>query len=139
MPASDTKPIRNSFKGHEGKSSFFTIGIIKDLKLQFPLTYTKEIIEKIIKLVSLLGTHIEENTDLKKCHVITQNGFFLIKTSSGNFFLNSITKKKSSIGGKHIFLVSRIFKTGYFANIGVISLMDEKFNQNISIMSIFCS
>jgi hypothetical protein len=77
-----------------------------------------------------------KNTDLKKCHIITQNGFFLIKTSSGNFFLNSITKKKSSIGRKHIFLVSRIFKTGYFPNIGVISLMDEKSNQNISILSI---
>lgn len=70
MPASDTKPIRNSFKGHEGKSSFFSVGILKDLKVQFPLTYTEEIIEKIIKVVSLHGTHIEENTELKDLKLI---------------------------------------------------------------------
>lgn len=70
MPASDTKPIRNSFKGHEGKSSFLTIGILKDLREQFPLTYTEEIMEKIIKVVSLHGTHIEEDTELKELKLI---------------------------------------------------------------------
>ena len=70
MPASDTKPIRNSFKGHEGRSSFLTIGILKDLREEFPLTYTEEIMEKIIKVVSLHGTHIEEDTELKELKLI---------------------------------------------------------------------
>lgn len=70
MPASDTKPIRNSFKGHEGKSTFFAIGILKDLRKEFPLNYTEEIIEKIIKVVSLHGTHTEENTELKELKLI---------------------------------------------------------------------
>lgn len=70
MPASDTKPIRNSFKGHEGMSSFFAVGILKDLREEFPLTYSEEIIEKIIKVVSLHGTHIEENTEMKELRII---------------------------------------------------------------------
>jgi adenylate kinase family enzyme len=64
MPATETKPIRNSFQGHEGVSSFIAVGILKKLQRDFPEIYTKEIIEKIIKVVSLHGTFIEETSDL---------------------------------------------------------------------------
>ena len=64
MPANETKPIRNSFKGHEGVSSFFAVGVLKKLKAEFPELYTKEIIEKIIKVVSLHGTYIDETSDI---------------------------------------------------------------------------
>lgn len=64
MPANDTKPIRNSFKGHEGVSSFFSVGVLKKLKAEFPEIYTDEIIEKIIKVVSLHGTYIDETSDI---------------------------------------------------------------------------
>lgn len=64
MPASDTKPIRNSFKGHEGVSSFFAVGVLKKLKAEFPEIYTDEIIEKIIKVISLHGTYIDETSDI---------------------------------------------------------------------------
>ena len=64
MPANDTKPIRNSFKGHEGVSSFFAVGVLKKLQKEFPEIYTKEIIEKIIKVVSLHGTYIDETSDI---------------------------------------------------------------------------
>lgn len=64
MPANDTKPIRNSFKGHEGVSSFFAVGVLKKLKAKFPEIYTDKIIEKIIKVVSLHGTYIDETSDI---------------------------------------------------------------------------
>ena len=64
MPANDTKPIRNSFKGHEGVSTFFSIGVLKKLKAEFPEIYTDKIIEKIIKVVSLHGTYIDETSDI---------------------------------------------------------------------------
>jgi predicted kinase len=64
MPANDTKPIRNSFKGHEGVSTFFSIGVLKKLQKEFPELYTDEIIEKIIKVVSLHGTYIDETSDI---------------------------------------------------------------------------
>lgn len=64
MPATETKPIRNSFKGHEGVSTFLSVGVLKKLHLEFPDIYTKEIIEKIIKVVSLHGTYIEETSDI---------------------------------------------------------------------------
>lgn len=64
MPANDTKPIRNSFKGHEGVSTFFSIGVLKKLKAEFPEIYTDKIIEKIIKIVSLHGTYIDETSDI---------------------------------------------------------------------------
>ena len=64
MPANDTKPIRNSFKGHEGVSSFFAVGVLKKLQKEFPEIYTTEIIEKIIKVVSLHGTYIDETSDI---------------------------------------------------------------------------
>lgn len=64
MPATDTKPIRNSFKGHEGCSSFFSVGVLKKLKADFPEIYTDEIIKNIIKVVSLHGTYIDETSDI---------------------------------------------------------------------------
>ena len=64
MPANDTKPIRNSFKGHEGVSTFFSVGVLKKLQAEFPEIYTTEIIEKIIKVVSLHGTYIDETSDI---------------------------------------------------------------------------
>lgn len=64
MPANADKPIRNSFKGHEGVSTFFSIGVLKKLKAEFPEVYTDEIIEKIIKVVSLHGTYIDETSDI---------------------------------------------------------------------------
>lgn len=64
MPANADKPIRNSFKGHEGVSTFFSIGVLKKLKAEFPEIYTDEIIEKIIKVVSLHGTYIDETSDI---------------------------------------------------------------------------
>lgn len=64
MPANDTKPIRNSFKGHEGVSTFFSVGVLKKLQAEFPEIYTFEIIEKIIKVVSLHGTYIDETSDI---------------------------------------------------------------------------
>ena len=45
MPANDTKPIRNSFKGHEGVSTFFSVGVLKKLQAEFPEIYTTEIIK----------------------------------------------------------------------------------------------
>ena len=64
MPANDTKPIRNSFKGHEGVSTFFAVGVLKKLQKEYPEIYTTEIIEKIIKVVSLHGTYIDETSDI---------------------------------------------------------------------------
>lgn len=64
MPATDTKPIRNSFQGHEGVSSFIAVGVLKKLQRDFPEIYTDKIIEKIIKVVSLHGAYIEETSDL---------------------------------------------------------------------------
>lgn len=64
MPANETKPIRNSFKGHEGVSSFFAVGVLKKLKTEFPEIYTDETIEEIIKVVSLHGTYIDETSDI---------------------------------------------------------------------------
>lgn len=64
MPANDIKPVRNSFKGHEGVSSFFSIGVLKKLQKEFPELYTNEIIEKVIKVVSLHGTYIDETSDI---------------------------------------------------------------------------
>lgn len=64
MPASDTKPVRNSFKGHEGCSSFFAVGVLKKLKAEFPEIYTDKIIENVIKVVSLHGTYVDETTDI---------------------------------------------------------------------------
>jgi len=64
MPANADKPIRNSFKGHEGVSSFFAVGVLKKLQKEFPEIYTEEIIEKIIKVVSLHGTYIDETSDI---------------------------------------------------------------------------
>lgn len=64
MPANETKPIRNSFKGHEGVSTFFAVGVLKKIQADFPEIYTNEIIEKIIKVVSLHGTYIDETSDI---------------------------------------------------------------------------
>lgn len=64
MPANADKPIRNSFKGHEGVSTFFAVGVLKKLQAEFPEIYTPEIIEKIIKVVSLHGTYIDETSDI---------------------------------------------------------------------------
>ncbi len=64
MPANETKPIRNSFKGHEGVSTFFSVGVLKKLKAEFPEIYADKIIEKIIKVVSLHGTYIDETSDI---------------------------------------------------------------------------
>ena len=64
MPANETKPIRNSFKGHEGVSTFFAIGVLKKLQTEFPEIYNDGIIEKIIKVVSLHGTYIDETSDI---------------------------------------------------------------------------
>lgn len=64
MPANADKPIRNSFKGHEGVSTFFAVGVLKKLQKEFPEIYTDEIIEKIIKVVSLHGTYIDETSDI---------------------------------------------------------------------------
>ena len=63
-PANETKPIRNSFKGHEGVSTFFSVGVLKKLQKEFPEIYTDEIIEKIIKVVSLHGTYIDDTSDI---------------------------------------------------------------------------
>lgn len=50
----ETKPLRNSFKGHEGVSVMLCIGVLKHLQKDFPEYYTDEVIEYIIKVV---GTH----------------------------------------------------------------------------------
>lgn len=64
MPANEHKSIRNSFKGHEGVSTFFAIGVLKKLQAEFPEIYSDKIIEKIIKVVSLHGTYIDETSDI---------------------------------------------------------------------------
>lgn len=64
MPANETKPIRNSFKGHEGCSTFNSVGVLKKLQRDFPEIYSDELIKDIISLVSLHGTYIDENSDL---------------------------------------------------------------------------
>lgn len=78
MPASENKPIRNSFKGHEGVSSFIQIGILKKLQSDFPDIYTYKIIEKIIKVVSLHGCYIEEGSEneflRKELHTADKRG-----------------------------------------------------------------
>lgn len=52
--ATEVKPIRNSFSGHEGMSVYLGIEVLKSLKEDFPDVYTDEVIEFIIKIV---GTH----------------------------------------------------------------------------------
>lgn len=64
MPANNDKPLRNSFKGHEGVSTFFAVGVLKKLEKDFPDIYTSEMIGTIIKLISTHGVHIDEGTDL---------------------------------------------------------------------------
>ncbi len=66
MPANEDKPIRNSFKGHEGVSTFFAVGVLKKLQKDFPEIYSEEIIKDIIKLISTHGVHIDETTELKE-------------------------------------------------------------------------
>lgn len=61
--ANHEKPIRNSFKGHEGVSVHLGIAVLKALKQDFPTVYTDEVIELIIKLVGTHGVAID-NSDL---------------------------------------------------------------------------
>ena len=57
--ANDTKPIRNSFKGHEGVSVLYGIEVLKKLQEDFPEIYSDETIEFIIKVVGTHGVAIE--------------------------------------------------------------------------------
>ena len=66
LPASETKSTRNSFKGHEGVSTFMSIKILKKLQKDFPEIYTENIIKDIIYLVSLHGCYIDKDTELKE-------------------------------------------------------------------------
>jgi len=52
--ANETKPLRNSFKGHEGVSVLLSIGVLKKLQEDFPEYYSDRVVEYIIKVV---GTH----------------------------------------------------------------------------------
>jgi hypothetical protein len=53
------KPERYAFNGHEGVSTFKSVGILKKLQNDFPEVYTDTVIKCIIKLVSLHGVHNE--------------------------------------------------------------------------------
>lgn len=50
---------KNSFKGHEGVSVMLSIEVLKQLKEDFPESYSDEVIEKIIKLIGTHGVRIE--------------------------------------------------------------------------------
>lgn len=60
--ASDTKPTRNSFKGHEGVSTFISIEILKRLSKDFPDQYDAQSIKTILTLVSTHGVALEQET-----------------------------------------------------------------------------
>lgn len=60
--ANDEKPLRNSFKGHEGVSAHLSIAVLKALKQDFPLIYTDDNIETIIKLVGTHGVAVDNST-----------------------------------------------------------------------------
>ena len=63
--ASDTKPIRNSFHGHEGVSTMIAVDVLKKLQKDFPNDYTDEVIKLILQVISLHGVSIDgENSYL---------------------------------------------------------------------------
>lgn len=55
----NNKPSRYAFNGHEGVSTFKSVGILKKLQKDFPEVYTDKIVKSIIELVSLHGVHNE--------------------------------------------------------------------------------
>ena len=61
---------------------------------------------------------------------------FLLTTSTGHCFFDSIIKKKSSIPDDNIFVITRIFCSDYTHKKGVISPINEYHSQNFSIISL---
>jgi putative nucleotidyltransferase with HDIG domain len=61
--ATDTKGARHSFGGHEGISTLKAIGILKNLQKDFPEVYTLNVVEDIIKVISLHGCHIDSGEE----------------------------------------------------------------------------
>ena len=59
VEATDVKPVRNSFSGHEGMSVYLGMSVLKQLQKDFPSYYTDEVVEYIIKVVGTHGVAIE--------------------------------------------------------------------------------
>lgn len=57
------KPARHRFSGHEGISTFKAIGVLQQLRRDFPKHYTATSIETIIRLISLHGVSLTELKD----------------------------------------------------------------------------
>lgn len=72
LKATETKPERYMFKGHEGLSTFLVIGVLKKLKQDFPNLYTDDIIDNIIQIISLHGVSVEST---KKDLLLMRNIF----------------------------------------------------------------
>ena len=54
--------------------------------------------------------------------------------SSGNYFLKTILKKKATGKNRYIFLISKILKNSVFGKKGLISTIQENYNQSASLM-----
>jgi predicted kinase len=59
MEANATKPLRNSFSGHEGLSVSYSIKVLKKLKEDFPEYYSDDVIELILKVVGTHGVSVQ--------------------------------------------------------------------------------
>lgn len=57
------KHARHRFSGHEGISTFKAIGVLQQLRRDFPEHYTADSIETIIRLISLHGVSLTELKD----------------------------------------------------------------------------
>jgi predicted kinase len=65
MEPTELKPLRNSFNGHEGVSTWNAVGILKHLQIEAPQIYTDEMISDILTLISTHGVYVDDNTDLE--------------------------------------------------------------------------
>lgn len=87
--ANEKKPVRNSFKGHEGVSVMYSIEVLKKLKKDFPDVYTDDIIELIIKVIGTHGVALDEGdcklTNLRKQFRITDKKGAVRKVDEGLF------------------------------------------------------
>lgn len=56
--ATEDKPLRNAYHGHEGVSTMLAVGILKKLQKEFD-EYTDDVVKDILKVISLHGCAIE--------------------------------------------------------------------------------
>lgn len=57
--ATEHKPVRNSFSGHEGMSVYLGVEVLKQLQQDFPNVYTDFIVEMVLKVVGTHGVAID--------------------------------------------------------------------------------